>query len=207
MNSKRDTLTFGLVVFVLSAIFISRCSQFLEETNENWLTYRNEAHRYTFSYPSNCKIGPMPEHCKESPPKERLEECLCFLNAENPEDVRFEKIIIADGNISIAAFSISHYDTPLYNPPPSADLITWLEENLPRNIIEYYPDEINAEIGGIPAVEIYKPRSPMAFASTFIFFLCDDELFLVHMNDVDNEANMAFYNQILKSIHFENGNM
>lgn len=206
MNSKRDTLTFGMVVFFLSAILINGCSQVLE-TSEDWLTYQNEAHRYAFSYPANCIIGPMPEHCKERTPKERPQECLCVLNAENPEDVRFEKLILTDDKLSIAAFSISHYDIPLYNPPPGADLVTWLEENLPRSMVENCPDEINAEIGGVPAVAIYTPQSPMAFASTSIFFLCDDDLLLVHMNDVDNKDNMALYNRILKSFHFENGNM
>lgn len=202
MNSKRVISTFGVVLIILTAIVLVGCANTADEPTEDWLTYKNETHGYFFSYPADCTFGAMPGYCKENPPEERPDECLCILNGENPDDVRFDKFTGEVANLSGAALSVSHYDTPVYNPPPGTDLIVWLEENW-IGMFESIPDKLNTEIGGIPAVEIYTPQSPMAFSSTTIFFILDGKLFMIHMNDVDNEDNQEVYDQILESFSFE----
>jgi hypothetical protein len=168
----------------------------------DWQIYRNEKYGYSFKYPPDCFYGPMPGDCKEKPPEERRPECLCFLNGENPDEVSLEKMIIEADTVSGAPFHISHYDTPVYNPPPGIDLITWIKETYYSNY-EDIPDEQNMELGGIPAVKFYTPKSPMAPSQEEIFFIKEDKLFRIYMIEVENENNRELYDQLLSSFSFE----
>jgi hypothetical protein len=164
-----------------------------------WLTYTNEKHGYSFQYPADCFYGPMPAGCKKKPPEERPPECLCFLNGENPDEVFLQALVGEAEGFRGVAFSISHYETPVYNPPPDTELIEWLREQfsgMPQDI----PDEPNTEIDGIPAVSVYSPRSPMAPSCEEIYFTVDNKLFRINMLDVDNKDNKALYDQMLSTL-------
>lgn len=165
--------------------------------------YKNEVFGYSFQYPSTCTFGPMPTDCKQSPPEERSQECLCFLDAENPKQV-FMQAFLGDPEqgLSLATFSISSYDSPAYSVPEGVDLTSQLEEYFSEGYSEL-PGEPNAEIGGMPAVELYSSQSPMAPSSREIYFIKGDRLVQVSMLDVEIEDNMALYDLILSSFAFD----
>ena len=82
-----------------------------------------------------------------------------------------------------------------YSPPAGTDLVEWVKENF-----SYYddiPDELNTAIGGIPALKVYTPKSPMAWSQEDIYFIKDGKVFKISMLDVDNENNRALYDKIL----------
>ncbi|MCK5318894.1 MAG: hypothetical protein KAJ55_13350, partial [Anaerolineales bacterium] len=74
------------LVLILGGLFVSGYGGTSDAT-EGWKTYSNDEHGYSFAYPSDCYFGPMPADCKQKPPEERRQECLCFLNGENPDEV------------------------------------------------------------------------------------------------------------------------
>ncbi|MBU4350933.1 protease inhibitor I42 family protein [Patescibacteria group bacterium] len=174
----------------------------LEETEKettDWQNYENEKYGYSFSYPANCLLGPLPGECKQKPPEERGEECLCFLNEENPDAVLLQTLTGEGEKLTGADFSVVHYDTEPYNPPVDTDLIEWLKEKFTHQEI---PDEPNTEIDGITAVVVYTPASPGAYSQENIYFIKDDKLFNVSLLDVDNENNRALYNRLLSAFQF-----
>jgi hypothetical protein len=165
--------------------------------------YRNETFGYSFQYPTTCTFGPMPRDCKQNPPEERRQECLCFLDAEKADEV-FLQAFLGDREegLTLATFSIASYDSPAYSPPAGTELVSWLE----GYFVEKYsdiPEGPNVEIGGLPAVELYSPGSPMAPSSREIYFIKDNRLVQVSMLDVENEVNMALYDLILSSFSWE----
>jgi hypothetical protein len=190
---------FRLVIMIcLSILVISGCKETVSQPTDDWNTYENEKYGYSFMYPPDCFYGPLPGECKQKPPEERGPECLCFLNGENPDQVSLEKMIVEADTVTGGVFSISHYDTPIYNPPPGTDLIQWLEEEY-FEMLEDVPSALNIEISGIPAASIYFPSSPMAPSYEEIFYIKDDVLFRINMLDVDNEGNKDLYDHILST--------
>jgi len=157
----------------------------------DWKTYTNEKYGYSLSYPSDCTFGPMPAGCKKSAPAKRPAECLCFLNAEDPDRVFLQAYTGEKDDLQGAAFSI---ERTVYDLLPGADLIEWIREKYPH--YEKIPDEPNAKVGGIPAVRFYTPRSPMAPNYEEIYFIKDGGFFRIHMLDVDEKTNRELYDQI-----------
>ncbi len=68
MNNRKPIF---VVMFILSTLILNACVQAAGKA------------------PVDCFIGRMPVYCKASPPEERPHECLCFLDGENPDQVRF----------------------------------------------------------------------------------------------------------------------
>lgn len=194
-------LSLLVLTLILCGMFVSGCGVATESTG-NWNMYENEKHGYSFMYPSDCYYGPMPSDCKQKPPEERLPECLCFLNGENPDQVSMEKLIVGEDVVTGAVFNIHHYDTPMYNPPPGTELTSWLKEAL-SGLSEDIPNEPNMEISGIPAVRIYSPQSPMAPSYEEIYYIKNDMLFRINMLNVEDEDNKALYDQMLSTFRFE----
>ena len=172
---------FGLVL-ILSGMFVSGCGVTTEST-QDWNTYSNDEHGYSFMYPHDCFYGPMPSDCKQKPPEERRQECLCFLNGENPDEVFLQAFLGERDQLTGAAFSVSHYDTPVYPPPPDTELTSWMKEGF-SEMVEEIPNEPNIEISGIPAVRLHSPQSPMAPSFDEIYFIHNDVLFRINMLDV-----------------------
>jgi hypothetical protein len=199
MNTKRSIFW---IVLLLSAIMVSGCKATATDQPQQWIRYDNEKYGYNLHYPPDCTFGAMPGHCKEKPPEERPQECLCFINGENPDDVFMQTFLGEGDQLTLASFTVSHYDTPVFNPPPGTDLVGWIKDNL-SEMFEDIPDETNMEIDGIPAVSIYSPSSPMAPSYEEIYFIKDDILFRINILDVDNEDNREFYDFVLQSLSFE----
>lgn len=191
-----------LLLLTLGVVIISGCREAPAEPTADWNTYKNEKYGYSFLYPTDCFYGPMPSDCKEKPPEERRAECLCFLDGENPNNV-FMQAFLGDGDqLTLAGFTVSHQASPVFNPPEGTELISWIKENY-SEMFEDIPDGPNLEIGGISAVRLYSPKSPMAPSYVDIYYLHNDMLFKINMLEVDNEDNQKLYDQILSTFSFE----
>jgi len=81
-----------------------------------------------FEVPESCHEGPMPADCKQSPPEERPEECLCFVDGTDPQFVAFQKFTFTGGDTSLATIWIFSPDTEAYSPGEDADLVSFLQQ-------------------------------------------------------------------------------
>jgi hypothetical protein len=144
----------------------------------------------------------MPADCKQKPPEERRQECLRFLNGENPDEVFMQAFLGKPDQLSLALVSVSHFDTPLYHPPQGTELAIWVNEGLQEMFAEI-PDEPNMEINGVPAVRLHSPQTPMAPSFEEIYFIHNGVLLRISMLDVDNEDKKQLYTQVLASFILE----
>jgi hypothetical protein len=188
------------VAMVVGLGLLSACESPAAHDNDGWQVYENEDYGYSFRFPAGCTFGPMPPDCKQKPPDERPAECLCFLNAENPNEV-FLQAFLGDEELTLTGFTIAHFETPLYNPPIATDLVEWLRESFIGRL-PHIPNAVNAEVDGLPAVRITTPSSPMAISIDEIYVLSDGRLFQIRMTDVDADRNVRFYEQLLSTLRF-----
>lgn len=189
------------LALILGGLFVSGCGGTSGAT-EDWKTYSNDEHGYSFAYPADCFYGPMPADCKQKPPAERRQECLCFLNGENPDEVFMQAFLGDTEQLSLAMVSVSHYDTPVYHPPAGTELTDWVKAHFTELFAEM-PDEPNLEINGAPALRLNSPQSPMAPSFEEIYFIHNGVLLRISMLDVDNEDNKQLYTQVLASFILE----
>ena len=173
-----------------------------QDLTADWTAYVNTELGYSFKYPSECFSGPLAAECKQNPPEERAPECLCFLNAEDPHAVGLQSFLgNPEEGLTLVTFMVSQHETPAFNPPVADDWVPWLQETWPLS--EEMPDEPNSTLGGLPAVRIYIPGSPQAYAAEKIFVLKQGKLILIDMVDVDVAAHQEFYGKILETIQFD----
>jgi len=173
----------------------------MEYATEDWQVYTNEKYGYSLKYPTDCLYGPLPGYCKQSPPEERPRECLCYFNAEDPNNVSLATFTGTKSDLTGAEFVVFHsIYVDYYSPSAGTDLVDWVKENF-----SYYddiPDEMNMEIDDIPALRVYTPKSPMAWSQEDIYFIKSGKVFKISMLNVDNEDNRALYDKTLFTFRF-----
>jgi len=191
------------VIILCIATTLVACGSMGSKANVDLKEYKNEVFGYSFQYPATCTFGPMPKGCKGSPPEERPQECLCFLDTENPRQVFMQAFLGApEQGLSLATFSISSYDSPAYSIPEGVELASQLKEYF-SEFYDDIPDEPNAEISGLPAMELHYSGSPMGTSSREIYFIKNGRLVQISMLGVEVEENLALYEQILSSFSFD----
>lgn len=172
------------------------------DVTDNWLEYVNAEFGYAFKYPAGCFFGPMAADCKQNPPEERSPECLCFLNAENPNEVMMQSFLgDAEEGFTLVTFSVVHRDAQAFNPPEGEELTSWLNSQW-SYLSEDMPVEPNLTLGGLPSARIYTPGSQQAYAAENIFVLKDGKLIQINMIDVDVEEHRDLYEKILATFRF-----
>jgi len=172
------------------------------DVTNGWPEYVNGEFGYSFKYPVGCSFGVMAADCKQKSPEERSPECLCFLNAENPNEVLMQTFIgNAEEGFTLVTFSVAHRDTSAFNPPEGEELTSWLNSQW-FYLSEDMPVEPNLIIDGLPAASIYTPGSQQAFASENIFVIKDGKLIQINMIDVDVEEHRELYENILTTFQF-----
>ena len=196
----RPTFIFITLFIIMTAV--SACGQSMSQPTGEWETYNNEVNGYSFDYPADCTFGGMPANCKENPPEERPQECLCFLDNTNPDRVFLQAFLGDVENLSLAEFAVSHPETPVYNPPPGAELIPWLKGGF-SELHEEIPDEPNMELDGIEAVRISTPKSEMAPSYDDIYFILNGKMFNIKLLLPDNEESAVLYDQMLSTFRID----
>jgi hypothetical protein len=161
----------------------------------DWQTYTNEQHGYTLRFPLGCTFGPMPAGCKQQPPEQRPAECLCFLNAEDPDRVLLQAFTGEGEELKLASFSVARL---AMDPPDGADLVEFMRDKRPGT--PGFPESPNATVGGLPALRLYTPGSPMAYSSEEILFIKEGNVLQIQMLDVDDPANRALYDRICSAL-------
>jgi hypothetical protein len=164
--------------------------------------YRNEEFGYSFQYPGTCTFGPMPGECKQNPPEEMPQECLCFLNAENPNSVFLQTFQDDGQNLTLSSITITHTEAAAFNPPPGVELVPWLKDNF-SEMYSDIPEKPNGELGGVPSVEMTMPPTLSTYSYQDAFVLREDKLLVVRMLNPTNRGNQALYNQILSSFSWQ----
>jgi hypothetical protein len=172
------------------------------EPTADWKSFQNEKYGYSFMYPADCYFGRMPRDCKEKPPDERRAECLCFLDSTNPDRIIMQAFLGDGDQLSLAEFTVSHPNSPVFNPPQGSDLVSWINKNF-TEMFEDIPNEPNMELNGIQAVRVLYPRSPQSPGFEAIYYLHNDLLFEIGLLAVDNEDNVELYDQLLSTFRLE----
>ncbi len=185
---------------VIGLGILSACAMVAAQAEDDGQVYENEEFGYSLRFPAECTFGPMPPGCKAKPPEERPAECLCFLNAENPNEV-FLQAYLGEGELTLAGITIAHHETPLYNPPRGTDLAEWMQEAFAERMSDVQW-EVNTEIDGLPALRITTPSSPMAVSMEEIYVLAAGRLFQIRLTDIDSAINQQFYDQLLSTLDF-----
>ena len=174
----------------------------VQESNTDWHTYHNDKYGYSFMYPTDCYFGQMPSDCKEKPPEDRRAACLCFLDGTNSDRIFLQAFLGNGDELSLALFNVSHYDSPVFNPPRGTDLASWINQNF-SEMFEDIPDESNMDLNGIQAVRVIHPRSPQSPGFENIYYFHNDILFEIQLLSVDNEDNVELYDQMLATFRLE----
>jgi hypothetical protein len=192
----------SMLVFI--TVLFAGCSTATEvdTESEEWKTFSNDQYGYSFEVPAFCFEGPLPGECKQSPPEERAEECLCFVDGTNPDSVMFQNITIANEGFHMASISITSPDTPAYSPAEGADLVSFIQQEWSWMDLEELPDEPNLDLDGLPAISIAIAASQGGAAAQEIFFIKENKLFKITMINNLDERNMAFYEHFLESFEF-----
>jgi hypothetical protein len=193
------SLNFALVI--IAALILVACATTGESGagSETSKTFINEQFGYSFEVPESCTIGPMPTDCKQSPPEERPEECLCFVDGTDPEFVSFQEFTITDEETTLASINILSPETQAYSPDPGADLVTFLQQEWSEMNLDALPDQPNLDFDGLPAVSILIPQSQGGAAAQEIFFIKDNRLFKISMINNLQASNVELYDHFLES--------
>ena len=169
---------------------------------DGWKTFTNEQFGYSFEVPEFCYEGPLPGDCKQSPPEERREECLCHIDGTDPEFISFQKFTITDEETSLGTIWISSPDTWAYSPDEGADLVSFIKQEWSEMGLGEIPAEPNLELDGLPAVSLLIPQSQGGAAAQEVFFIKENRLFRITMVDNLQASNVELYEDFLDSFTF-----
>ena len=78
-----NILKITLLIILTILLFGCGTTTELAPDSDEWKTFTNEQFGYSFEVPAFCYEGPLPGDCKQSPPEERPEECLCRVSVQN----------------------------------------------------------------------------------------------------------------------------
>ena len=200
MNQKKFFL---LIMLSVTAVIISGCRPGSANANQAWPVYENSDYGYGFNYPSNCTYGPLPEDCKSASLEDQRAACLCFLDAENPDNVLMQFYQRDDeGQFVLAEFKIMNLTKTVNSLPDNpASIKGWLADTFPEKYGSAGIADIT--IGGEPAVSHSTLGSEMAPAVEEIYFLDKGQLFQVRMLNPDEIINHQLYESILTSFRFD----
>jgi hypothetical protein len=174
----------------------------LDSDSDEWKTFTNEKFGYSFEVPAFCYEGPLPGDCKQSPPEERPEECLCHIDGTDPEFVGFQKFTITSEETSLATILIMSPGTPAYSPDEGTDLVSFIQQEWSDMGLGELPDEPNLDLDGLQAVSLLIPQSQGGAAAQEVFFIKENRLFRITMIDNLVESNMKLYEHFLESFAF-----
>lgn len=160
-------------------------------------TIINDQFGYAFEVPEACHEGPMPADCKQSPPEERPEECLCFVDGTDPQFVAFQKFTFTGEKTSLASIDILSPDTQAFLPDEGADLVSFIQQTRSYMDLDDLPAEPNMELDGLPAVSLLIPGTQGGAAAQKVFFIKDDRLFEITMGSNLDENNAQLYEDFL----------
>lgn len=191
-----------ITILFISACYSENSIENNQEVSDEWKTFTNQQYGYSFEVPAFCYEGRLPGECKQSPPEERSEECLCHIDGTNPNSVMFQKFTITSEEVTLATLSIMSPDTPKFSPAEGTDLVSFIQQEFGERYSEEIPGETNLELGGFPALRISISGSPGVAAYQEIFFIKENKLFKINMIDIEAESNMNIYEQILASFAF-----
>ena len=140
----KKRLLFLIMVFAIP-ISIGAFRVIQPKAASNLIEYHNDEIGYSFQYPASCTFGPMPGECKQNPPEEMPQECLCFLNAEDPNNVFLQTFQDDGHSLTLSSLTIAHSEAPAFNPPPEIELVSWLKDNFSEMYNEI-PEKPNATL-------------------------------------------------------------
>jgi hypothetical protein len=190
-----------ILILIAAVILTSSCSAASADTRIVFLTYENQKYGYSFDYPPDCTYGPLPADCKNAPPEEQRDGCLCFLNPEDPERVLMQNFQTDGDQLVMAEFSVAHLNTPTDSLPDEIGLMDWLAENFPDKWERAEAEQI--KLDGNTAVSVLSPQSDMAPALQEIYFIYHNGLFQVSLLNPNVEINNTLYESILTSFRFD----
>lgn len=170
-----------------------------ETTEDSWKIYANTEYNYSFEIPEDCVLGALPAECKAVPPEMRPEECLCFLNSQDLDNILFQTYTGQDPQLTLATMNVTHYGSELYNPPEGAELVPWVTNRFAHEDI---PQDTNYEIAGVPALKLYSPGGQGTYSSENYYFITNGMLFNISLVDVDDENNRELYDHMIESFTF-----
>jgi len=197
----KKRLLFLIMVFAIP-ISIGAFRVIQPKAASNLIEYHNDEIGYSFQYPASCTFGPMPGECKQNPPEEMPQECLCFLNAEDPNNVFLQTFQDDGHSLTLSSLTIAHSKAPVFNPPPETELVPWLKGNF-SEIYNEIPEKPNATLDGVQTVEIKMPPTPSTYSHQNIFLIKDNKLFCITLLNPNNKGNQALYEQILSSFSWQ----
>ena len=194
----------NISLLIILTILLEGCGtdKELDSGSDEWKTFTNEQFGYSFEVPEFCYEGPLPGDCKQSPPEERSEECLCFIDGTDPEFVSFQKFTITSEETSLATIWIMSPDTRAYSPDEDTDLVSFIQQEWSEMNLEELPDEPNMDLDGLPAISMSIAESQGGAAAQEIFFIKENKLFKITLVDNLVEININLYDHFLESFAF-----
>jgi hypothetical protein len=193
----------NILVLILVLIVIASCSSAGEQGGEPMKTIAVEEFDFSFMVSEACFEGPLPGDCKQHPPEERPEECLCFVDTTNPQMVNYQKFDLTGENTRMASISIISPDTPAFSPGEDDDLVQFIKQEWSYLDLEDLPETPNLDLDGVPAVSLLIPPTQGGAASQEVFFIKDARLFNISMLSNLDPVNAQLYEDFLDTFVIE----